>query len=295
MKAAVDIAITTDEHYMQHAGVMLASLFAHHAGVVFRVHLVSNAVHHADYRKLQALVTGAGHQLRPATLDAGRLAHLKLSAHATTAVYYRLLIPELLDGSITKVLYLDCDLIVKDNLLPLWETPLTDYPVAAVAEPHFAGHQALGLPAGAPYFNSGVMLINLPVWREKAVSQRAIAFLQQHPDKIEAWDQDALNVVLAGHWLSLHPRWNQQTIHFEPHKHSFPLDGQTLKACLMQPAIIHYTAKFKPWQYWCEHPRKAEYYRYLRLTPWKNFRLPEHRPWNRFTQFVAKKVQRLKF
>ncbi len=185
--------------------------------------------------------------------------------------------------------------MVKDCLLTLWDMPLGNHPVAAVEEPHFARHHVLGLPIGTPYFNSGVMLINLAAWRQTQVSEQAIQFLQDHPNKIEFWDQDALNVVLAGEWLPLHPRWNQQTIHFEPHKHCFPLDGQVLEECLMQPAIIHYTAKFKPWHYWCEHPLKAEYYRYLRLTPWKNFQLPENRPWNRFRRYVGKKVKRAMF
>jgi lipopolysaccharide biosynthesis glycosyltransferase len=54
----IHVAITTDENYLQHAGVMLASLFAHNPGVIFRVHLVSNAVQHADYRRTQR--TGHG-------------------------------------------------------------------------------------------------------------------------------------------------------------------------------------------------------------------------------------------
>jgi lipopolysaccharide biosynthesis glycosyltransferase len=186
-------------------------------------------------------------------------------------VYYRLLLPELLDAPVEKVLYLDCDLVVKDSLLPLWEMPLGDRPVAAVAEPHFSRHEALGLPGGAPYFNSGVMLINLSAWRQLRVTEQCIGFLQAHPDKIEFWDQDALNVVLAGNWLPLHPRWNQQTIHFEPQKHRFPLDEPVLAACLAHPAIIHYSAKFKPWHDWCDHPRKGEYYHYLAATEWKNF------------------------
>lgn len=290
MKAAVDIAITTDEHYMQHAGVMLASLFAHHAGVTFRVHLVSNAVHHDNYRKLQGLVAGAGHEFRAVAIDAGRLQHLKLSAHATTAVYYRLLIPELLDAPAEKVLYLDCDLVVKDSLLPLWETPLGNHPVAAVAEPYFARHAALGLPAGAPYFNSGVMLINLPAWRRENVTERAVSFLQQHPDRIEAWDQDALNVVLPGNWLPLAARWNQQTSHFDA---ATPQQSAQWEECRNRPAVIHYSSRFKPWHAWCNHPLRHEYYRYLRLTPWRNFRLPEHTPWHRVKQSAKKIVNRI--
>ncbi len=287
---SIHVAVTTDEHYLQHAGVVLASLFVHNPGVTFHVHLVSNATESPDYRQTRQLVTDAGHHFRAVPIDTGRLQHLKLSAHATTAVYYRLLLPELLDDAITRVLYLDCDLVVKDALLPLWETPLGNHPVAAVAEPHFTRHAGLGLPAGAPYFNSGVMLINLPAWRRENVTQRAIAFLQQHPGRIEAWDQDALNVVLRDNWLPLAARWNQQTSHFDE---AAPGGSAQWEECRQRPAIIHYSSKFKPWHAWCSHPLKGEYYRYLRLTPWKHFRLPEHSRWHRVKQSVKQLVNRV--
>ncbi len=273
MRTVVDIAITTDENYMQHGGVMLASLFAHHIGITFRVHLVTNAVNHVSFSKLRKLVTAAGHELHCLSIDTSRLQYLKLSAHATTAVYYRLLIPELLDKSIEKVLYLDCDLIVKDSLLPLWEMQLTDYAIAAVAEPHFQRHHSLGLSADAPYFNSGVMLINLPVWHRENISERALAFLEKNPDRIEFWDQDALNVVLQGIWLSLQPCWNQQSAHLK----LLTTEGLTPDEWegLESPAVIHYSSKHKPWHSWCNHPLKHEYYYYLKMTPWKSFKLKE--------------------
>jgi lipopolysaccharide biosynthesis glycosyltransferase len=219
------------------------------------------------------------------TIDTGLLQHLKLSAHASTAVYYRLLLPRLLDASITRVLYLDCDLVVKDSLLPLWQTPLPDHPVAAVAEPYFNRHEPLGLPPGTPYFNSGVMLIDLPAWRREKVSERAIEFLEHNPGRIEAWDQDALNAVLRGNWQPLPARWNQQTSHFAP-PDAPPEPDPEWQECRQRPAVIHYSSKFKPWHAWCTHPLRHEYYTYLKLTPWKGFRLPEHTPWHRVKQSV---------
>jgi lipopolysaccharide biosynthesis glycosyltransferase len=285
----VPLVIAADENYLQHAGVMLASLFVHNPELCFKIYLISNVVYKSNYQKVRKLVMEAGHQFERLAIDASRLQHLKLSAHATTAVYYRLLIPELLDKSIEKVLYLDCDLIVKDSLMPLWKMQLMDHPVAAGAEQHFDRHHALGMSADAPYFNSGVMLMNLPVWRRNNIAEHAIEFLRENPDRIEAWDQDALNAVLQGNWLPLHPRWNLQTSHFGEgevkQEHSAELEE-----CRRRPAVIHYTAKFKPWHSWCSHPLKDEYYQYLSLTPWKNFRLPEHTRWHLLKQRAKKLV-----
>jgi lipopolysaccharide biosynthesis glycosyltransferase len=88
----IHVAVTTDEHYLQHAGVMLTSLFVHNPQERFVVYLVSNASEHPDYGKLKKMVTDAATG-SGVTIDTRLLQYLKLTAHATTAVYYRLLIP----------------------------------------------------------------------------------------------------------------------------------------------------------------------------------------------------------
>jgi len=46
---------------------------------------------------------------------------LKTSGHITLASYYRLLIPELLPIEYSKAIYLDCDLIVNEDIGKLWD------------------------------------------------------------------------------------------------------------------------------------------------------------------------------
>lgn len=270
MKTVVDIALTTDEKYLPHAGVMLASLFANAKEATFVVHCVTNAAGTPEWAKLEGMVAGAGHQLRVLAPDDAPLRDLKLSGHATTAVYYRLLLPELIDPAVPKVLYLDCDLVVKSDVTALWNTDLGPYALAAVRDPLFTAYETLGIPPARGYFNSGVMLLNLDHWRRHGHAARVVAFIRDNPGKITTWDQDGLNALLHSQWLELHPRWNVQTILFEHEGRNLPVPREVLLECLAHPAVIHYTAKFKPWHAWCEHPRKAEYYRYLARTPWKN-------------------------
>jgi lipopolysaccharide biosynthesis glycosyltransferase len=116
------------------------------------------------------------------------------------------------------------------------------------------------------------MLMNLDHWRRHGHAATVVDYIRNNPDNISAWDQDGLNAVLHSQWLELHPRWNAQTILFEHEGRNLPVPADVLALCLARPAVIHYTAKFKPWHYWCEHPLKHEYYRYLAGTPWKNFR-----------------------
>ena len=53
-----------------------------------------------------------------------------------------------------------------------------------------------------PYFNAGVMLIDLDAWRREDLVGRMLACLRRHRRDVLWWDQYALNVELAGHWTA---------------------------------------------------------------------------------------------
>jgi lipopolysaccharide biosynthesis glycosyltransferase len=73
-----------------------------------------------------------------------------VSGHITLAAYARIFLSDILPASWSKVLYLDCDLIVRRSLLELWSTELDGYAIAAVREPGNQHHSTLGIPDSAP-------------------------------------------------------------------------------------------------------------------------------------------------
>ena len=84
------------------------------------------------------------------------------------ATFYRILIPDILEDY-DKALYLDCDIIVKGSLLPLWQKDLTEYYFAAVKD---INSDDILVDMRSPeykksYFNSGVLLINLKKCRDQ--------------------------------------------------------------------------------------------------------------------------------
>jgi lipopolysaccharide biosynthesis glycosyltransferase len=80
-----------------------------------------------------------------------------------------------------------------------------------------ANWEALALDPDAPYFNSGVLLIDLVAWRAAEVSQRALFICEEHSDRLLAqgkwpqYDQYGLNVTLMGRWKELEQVWNYGT------------------------------------------------------------------------------------
>ena len=134
--------------------------------------------------------------------------------HVTVGTYFRLMIGEVLPDDVTDVLYIDTDIVVHRPL----EEPLSkafaglqssDHIAAAVAEESATTrhlHEA-GILSG-PYLQAGVMLINLPRWKEAFSLDHFVDILNTYRKNIVWWDQDILNIALKDRWLELSPLLN---------------------------------------------------------------------------------------
>jgi len=230
--------------------------------------------------------------------DREALAGLPVSEHVTLATYFRILIPRLLPPWLEKVIYLDSDLVVLQDLNELWREPLGDHWCLAaqdMAAPYLdaervlanfhqcarylasprplPNYQELALDGRAKYFNAGVLVIDLARWRSAVMTGRLLGCLRKHSRHVLWWDQYALNVVLAGRWGELDPRWNQiPHIHAYPSWRESPFDEETFRRIVGDPFIVHYASAEKPWHYDNAHPRRDLFYHYLDQTPWAGWR-----------------------
>jgi UDP-D-galactose:(glucosyl)LPS alpha-1,3-D-galactosyltransferase len=184
-----------------------------------------------------------------------------LSGWISNAVYLRLSVADAIDDEST-VLYLDADTMIRDDLGPLLSTDLGGTMLAAVRDPQnplighgiaLPGWEALGLPACQEYFNSGVMLLNLPQCRRQGLFEKAREFLLEHPGCVRFWDQDALNWAAADQWMRLDRRWN--TVALSPlagnkgfvHHAEAVLPLSTLLDDEKTAAVLHFAGPDKPW------------------------------------------------
>ena len=220
------------------------------------------------------------------------------SHHISTVAYYRILLPHVLPKDVERVLYLDSDLLVLDDVTELWNQSLGELWAKAIpdvacpaidAKVGLAKHRSalpylaslrpvrnyveLGIEPQSPYFNSGVMLMNLRAWRENDVTSLLLRCLQENSKHIWCWDQYALNAVLAGHWDPLPFRWNVGTHAFEyPDSGAAPMPADEFEAGLDDPAIVHFTTEFKPWHFDVKHPYSESFYNYLDQSAWSGWR-----------------------
>ncbi|MCK1328785.1 MULTISPECIES: glycosyltransferase family 8 protein [unclassified Bradyrhizobium] len=238
------IVLASDEAYGMPLATALRSIVdANQRWWPLDIHILAFGVSTSTRSRISRSLPNGAAELHWISIEQNQFDGLWTQDHISRATYARLLIPELFPESAPKVLYLDSDILVLGELAPLWDTDLGDAAVGAVLDGLDAqiksGTSAVNdIPRVEHYFNAGVLLINLPKWRERRISERALQYLEQNP-KSPFSDQDALNVACNGAWKKLDPRWNFID-HYER------TDIQCL-APERRPGIVHFATWRKPW------------------------------------------------
>lgn len=279
MSVTIDILCATDDSFAPYCGIMLTSVFANNKNNECRVFIfVGGSLKKKTISRFIKLEQEYGQKISFITVDMSLFDKRLLiheDDHVSIATFYRLLAGELLPKSVSRVLYLDGDIIVTGDLSRLWGIDLTDKAVAAVNNAVLSqtDPKRLCYPIEAGYFNAGVLLLNLDYWREKEVGRKCIDFLKSHHDILMFQDQDVLNAVL----------WNEKR--FIPMTYNFlvyllkdvyfnkiPLDIQKeILDTSKNPCIIHYASAVKPWSVvYYNLPYFKEWKFYKKLSLWSN-------------------------
>jgi lipopolysaccharide biosynthesis glycosyltransferase len=160
--------------------------------------------------------------------------------------YLRFLLPEVL-SEYDQAIYLDCDILVFSDLAELACMPMTEPVSAVVNDEAEVGYcdDILGFNKGE-YFNTGIMIMDLNAFRAQNISEKCISYLTTHPDA-KYQDEEALNVVLRGHWCRLPLKWNLQWKLHELKKLENAPDAENF--AFSNEGILHYAGNEKPWEF----------------------------------------------
>ncbi len=283
MTTPIHIALTFDDNFWAPAYATMRSvcLFTRRrADLVFHLcHRTLTPEHRAD---LEAITAEFPVELRWYDLDASDLfrdvaKRMPENKRLSNIVYARLMIDRLVGQDVERVLYLDCDMLVRDNIEKLFDIDMEGKPIAAVrdsigafitARRDLKGNRDI-FDIADPYFNAGMVLIDVAQWRAADIMGRMEQALKDGVMQRIYYDQDFLNLVFANNWLSLPWRWN--TIDAR-HAH----EG-------LDPAILHYTGEAKPWGIFSGMLQSVAYARLYRhvMTNELFYRFARHR-WKRW-------------
>lgn len=220
--------------------------------------------------------------------------------------YPRMCIARLLPKDMDRVLILDSDTIVLDDLSELWNIDMGDNILAGVVDCMNlkAYSRQFALKEGMIYCNAGMFLVDLKKWREQKIEEEIIKTIKEHNGNVFFFEQTLMNYSCRDRILKLPAKYNSYTLFY-----AFEYDNllrwrkptvfysqESVKEAVDHPVIVHFTRNFymksHPWKEGSEHPLNEVYRKYMMMTPWntlwKDNRTPKqerrYRLWHRIPQ-----------
>lgn len=199
------------------------------------------------------------------------MSRLKTGHRLSLATYYRLFMPELM-RDYHKIIYIDGDTVVLEDLAVLYGHDVSEYYAGAVRDYNIIRDMSLSFrrhvqgllnmeDTGA-YFNAGVLLLNL----DRIRRDFSLAFFMEQAELKGAkhHDQDVLNSLFYGNVLFLPPRYNSM---WQDEALYGPVEGG--RDAVERPAIVHYPGGGKPWlKAGAFRPAARHFWKYVLLCPY---------------------------
>ncbi len=267
----IPVVIAFDTNYLMPACVMLTSMFESAAAdTQYRVFIFADR----ETRETSEQKVGETQSRYPRHAvewcdPEGHFSGAKNRHHLTRPNYYRFLIPEFL-AAYSKALWLDVDMIVKRDLWELFSTDLDGMYLGAVR----IGLKNAGIQhvPWDQYFNAGLLLMNLELWRRDDVAGQARQLIEENDFSCPT--QDPMNLIGYGKTVFLSAEYNvylsPKSMKGSRQKDYLAFHGYRNFAELVDhAAVLHFVENLKPWNYE-DYPEGGEWLSYFQKSVCKD-------------------------
>lgn len=282
----IPICLSMDANYVLYTGVTVHSIIANmNEKNNYDILILCRGVGDKEQKKIGQLA--AGHKnVRIRFIDVKKYINNIMSdyffviSHFSEAVYYRVFIFKILTAY-DKVLYVDSDLVLTEDIAGLYQTDIGDKALGAVPDTevirmYFTDiviknylDKTLELENPYRYFNSGVLIMNLEKMRTYDVEHEFITVMSRIKSPYMV-DQDILNVIFKDDTYMLDGFWNYEyhlPIWNPNYAEELPLKVLAEYHYSKEHAkIIHFAGSKKPWQY-PQFEMSYYFWKYARQTP----------------------------
>ncbi len=210
------------------------------------------------------------------------LHHLPTQPRLPTSTYYRFLLPQLLPQHVNRVLYMDCDIMVMQDLSHLWDSEMGDAIIAACPwniygkyreeyEPHVLSFpQRLGISdwdsTADQYYYASFLLMDIAAMREQNVTAQLIATAENTPREQLIWlDQDTINLVLRRRIAELPLSCNVIPLFAA----DMQQESKEAQDAYEHPSIIHFAATKPNILTGAKLPFEEDFFRLWQESPWR--------------------------
>ena len=259
----MNILVSTNDAYVMPLTVLLESLFENNAEPI-TLYFLHADITEENRRFIEEFAQRHDAPMVFVPVGEAEFAGLPTKQYISRETYFRLLAAEYLPADVSRILWLDADMVVNGSIAEFYRTDFEG--AAVIACPHGSAMRAvidedcqtLGIAHPEQYFNAGVMLCNLDVWRTMDIPQR-IAQIAATPRIMQFPGQDFTNLVFNGRVKTADWR------HFNCMIHS--VEPSEVPALAQSAEIIHYVGSAKPWQFsdipfadvWMEYYRRSPF------------------------------------
>lgn len=255
---SMHVALCCDDQYAPMAGVTALSILLNRRSELdLCLHICHAGLSPAHFERFKTLERCFRCEVHFHAVSDTRVTGLREHLHISYAMYFRLLLPQMLQAC-ERVIYLDCDLLVETDLEALWTMDLGGCAVAGWDEGEPQHLERLGL-ADDCYVNSGVLVMDLERWRDQAYGQACMDWIEANSQAAVLPDQDAMNVVLRGSKARLAEHWNLNPVWRE--------ESDLLTR--YPERVIHFGGPVKPWDACYDFELAQRFKRYVDFSPWK--------------------------
>lgn len=200
--------------------------------------------------------------------------NIKCPAHVTRIAAGRILLPILLKD-IDKILILECDMLINDDIAKLYDTDLDNKLMGCVEDFASVKHSKDLWSEKSDYYNTGVCLINLKKLRDMDYLKLFKNKISKNAHRYKLQEQDIWNDALRYRIKRLDIRWNFYHYYLGEQLakiHQFvPKDSsEYLRAC-KNPGIYHFVSEKKCWFPTVKYPYVKKYRYYEKRSPFYKF------------------------
>lgn len=279
------IVVACDNHYMPLLAALMKSIEVNHkSGEHIHFFILDDGIVKRNKTKLIRSVSSDMFTIHWLSMDQVIPKGMNIpydNSSYPLIIHMRMFIPYFIPEEYEKVIYMDVDMIVRDDISKLWNTNLNDYTIGAVIDVRireFGNSHAvenyidLGFEASTKYFNTGLLLINTKKWREDDLTPQIFRCIEENRRFANYPDQYGLNVIFAGKWFEIDTRWSWSAEEWKS-----------------DASLIHFIWRKPIYKTYMFEKRYQEmFFQYLNLTEWKGFR-----PVSEFKRLTKKLLNKL--
>ncbi len=268
----MNILMSINDNYIEQALVLINSILIHNYNSFCKFYFLNQNLSVEGQEKIKHYIEKHDARFIPVYVETTVFESAPGRSDISVETYFRLLAFKLLP-KVNKILYLDADMLVTENLEELYNTDISDKCIAGVRDQgevqNDKYHKArIGLKGNFIYINGGVLLMNLERIRKKFKEEQIYALINYKKKYLIYQDQDIVNILFRDEILILPVKYNQAPLYqgvcdFKKYIFEEAVNREKL------PTIIHYMGeKTKPWNnrfYGYKYFRV--YYKYCKAVP----------------------------